>query len=195
MNINVSKGPKKDQGVEEGEMESMVESPAPARKKGSLGWAVILGVVVIVLVLVVLDRVVGVNIFTSSEQRQQEDVAQFLEETGTWHAVFLTNGQVYFGQLENPDSQYAKLSDIYYLQLQQVQTQAQTGTPVNDTGEAQVVSAPTPEPPRLTLIKFGTELHRPADFMMINRDHILFWEDLTSDSQVVQAIQSYKAGQ
>ncbi len=36
-----------------------------------------------------------------------------------FQAVFLTNGQVYFGQLSNVDSSYVKLKSIYYLQVQQ----------------------------------------------------------------------------
>lgn len=164
---------------------------APKHRKSGLGWSIIFGIVLIVLVLVILDRVAGVNIFTSDEQREQMEVEEFLSETGKWHAVFLTNGQVYFGQLDNPDAQYAVLRDVYYLQLQQAQA-APAAAPSPD-GEAQVVPAPQPNPPQLTLIKFGTELHAPVDFMQLNRDHILFWEELTPESQVVQAIANYKA--
>src|SRR3989344_6039532 len=34
-----------------------------------------------------------------------------------YHAVFLSNSQVYFGILKNPTSQYIELTDIYYLQV------------------------------------------------------------------------------
>ena len=47
---------------------------------------------------------------------------------------------------------------------------------------------------QLVLIKFGTELHGPEDRMVINRDHILFWEDLKPDSTVVRSITNYKNG-
>lgn len=173
----------------------------PKKSKASVGIAIMVGIILIVLIVVLLDRFVGVNIFTSKEQREQEKVADFVAETGSWHAVFLTNGQVYFGQLERPEAQYARLSDVYYLQLQS-QNQASLGS--SGTGQAsqiaegdgsQVIPAPQPSPPRLTLIKFGTELHGPQDYMEINRDHILFWEELKPDSQVVQAIARYKEGQ
>lgn len=36
-----------------------------------------------------------------------------------YQALFLTNGQVYFGHLSNVNDGYVKLSDIYYLQVQQ----------------------------------------------------------------------------
>lgn len=173
-------------------------SPKPAKKsKATLGWAVVGGIILIVIVLALLDKVVGINIFTTEEQRGQEEVMEFLQETGEWHAVFLTNGQVYFGQLSDPDAQYATLNDVYYLQVQQTQAATPTAPPVdpnNPDAQAQVVDAPQPTPPRLTLIKFGTELHGPKDFMRLNRDHILFWEELKPDSQVVRAIIDYKNG-
>ncbi len=165
---------------------------APKKGSGAFG-KLLLVVVVVVAALVVLDRVAGVNIFTTEEERQREKVEEFLAETGAWHAVFLSNGQVYFGQLENPEAQFATLRDIYYLQVQQVQAPP---VPQPQEGEgSQVIPAPQPQPARLTLIKFGTELQGPKDFMKINRDHILFWEELKNDSQVVQAIQRYKESQ
>lgn len=176
---------------------SQPSAQPPKKSRAGLGWAIILGLVLIIIVLALLDKVFGVNIFTNETERQEQQVMEFLEETGEWHAVFLTNGQVYFGQLADPDAQYATLSDVYYLQVQQGETQpiaAPQIDPNNPEAQAQVVEAPQPSPPRLTLIKFGTELHGPQDFMRINRDHILFWEALKSDSQVVQAIVNYKQG-
>jgi len=48
---------------------------------------------------------------------------------------------------------------------------------------------------QLVLVKFGTELHRPMDKMYINKQHIMFFEDLSSSSNVVQAIEDYKKNQ
>mgnify|MGYP001599534607 CR=1 FL=1 len=100
-----------------------------------------------------------------------------------YQAVFLTNGQVYFGMASNLNSNYLTLRDVYYLQVSQVLQPVQ--------GKKQ------PEPQQtLTLAKLGTvELHKPKDEMKINRDHVLFVEDLEDDSQVVQAIERYKASQ
>lgn len=96
-----------------------------------------------------------------------------------WQAVFLSNGQVYFGHLTDQSSQFATLTDIYYLQVDQ-QTDLQKG---KDT---------TAQQPKLTLIKLGNELHGPVDKMTLNRDHVLFIEDMKSDSKVVTAISDYK---
>jgi hypothetical protein len=49
------------------------------------------------------------------------------------------------------------------------------------------------ENPDLSLMKLGNELHGPTDMMQINRDHVLFVEDMKDDARVVQAIKSYKS--
>lgn len=95
-----------------------------------------------------------------------------------WQAVFLTNGQVYFGKLSGKGGKYATLHDIYYLQL------AQAPQPSTQKNEQQQ--------PQVSLVKLGNELHGPVDEMKINRDHILFIEDMKNESKVVQAISNYK---
>jgi len=97
---------------------------------------------------------------------------------GGYQAVFLSNGQVYFGKVANKDDNFVKLTDIYYLQLKQ---------PLQNQNQDML------NQPDLTLIKLGNELHGPADMMEINRTQILFIEDLKKDSKVVQAIEKYKA--
>ncbi|MDO8430089.1 MAG: hypothetical protein Q7S73_01865 [bacterium] len=92
----------------------------------------------------------------------------------TYQAVFLTNNQVYFGKLSDKDDQYPVLTDIYYLRVTQ---------PLQ----------PSQPNPNVNLVKLGDELHGPADRMEINRDQILFIEDLKPDSQVVRAINDYRA--
>lgn len=97
-----------------------------------------------------------------------------------WMAVFLTNGQVYFGKMSNAGKQFVKLNDIYYLQLAQApQPEGQNTT---QTQQQQQVS----------LVKLGNELHGPVDEMQINRDHILFYEEMKNEAKVVEAINRYK---
>jgi len=98
-----------------------------------------------------------------------------------YQAVFLDNGQVYFGRVSNKESVYVKLTDIYYLQSKQsLQNQTKDGI-LNQ--------------PDLALIKLGKELHGPRDEMEINRDHILFIETLADDSRVVRAIREYESNE
>ena len=99
-----------------------------------------------------------------------------LGSAGTYQAVFLDNNQVYFGKLSSERSQYPVLRDIYYLQANR---DGSTPVSVDD----------------VNLVKLGGELHGPVDEMRINRDQILLIEDLKNDSQVVDAINRYKASQ
>ena len=102
------------------------------------------------------------------------------EALSGYQAVFLSNGQVYFGKLSDASDAYATLKDIYYLQVVQQQQQLQ-GQQAAQSGQQ----------PQVSLVKLGNELHGPADVMKINRSQILFYEDLKTDSQVVRAIKDY----
>ena len=99
-------------------------------------------------------------------------------KTNQYQAVFLTNGQVYFGKVADVNDDYVKLSDIYYLQVQQ---NVQPDNSENKDSQSQV-----------SLAKLGSELHGPEDTMYISRQQVLFWENLKNDGKVVQAIDSYK---
>lgn len=105
--------------------------------------------------------------------------ASKVADPNAYQAVFLSNGQVYFGKIaSSPWSKYVRLKEIYYLQLKQgLQSQDLNSIASGD----------------MTLIKLGNELHAPSDKMEINREHILFIEDLKADSKVVKAIQDYRS--
>lgn len=99
-----------------------------------------------------------------------------------WQAVFLSNGQVYFGQIEKQNQVEVVMKDIYYLQVTR---------PLQQTAEGEQQANAQGE---LSLVKLGNELHGPTDAMHINRDQVLFVEDLKDDSNVVTAIANYKSG-
>jgi hypothetical protein len=96
-----------------------------------------------------------------------------------FQAVFLTNGQVYFGKLKAINNSYVKVTDIYYLQVQQT-VQPKDQTAANNQ--------------QVSLAKLGGELHGPEDIMYVNRDQVLFWENLKDNGKVVTAIKNYQAG-
>lgn len=99
-----------------------------------------------------------------------------------YHAVFLSNGQVYFGQLDDINDNWVKLSKIYYLQVEQkLQPKAE---------ETANTDAKT-EQPKLSLVKLGNELHGPTDEMQINTKHVIFYEKLKDKGQVVKSIKKY----
>ncbi len=113
----------------------------------------------------------------SSEQAGEKPAA---DSNGVYQAVFLDNGQVYFGKLENRDwdgeNDLIRLTEVFYLEFR---ANPQTGDPSASSD--------------VSLLKLGNEMHGPEDAMDINRDHVLFIEDLKGDSKVVQAISAYKS--
>ncbi len=101
-------------------------------------------------------------------------------DSNRYQALFLTNGQVYFGKLQILNSDYVKLTDIYYLQT--TNTADKTSTLQNASGSATGVQ----------LIKLGSEVHGPSDEMTINRDQVLFFENIKKDGQVTSSITKYQ---
>ena len=94
-------------------------------------------------------------------------------DSSRWQAVFLTDGQVYFGKLRNHNDRFALLDKVYYLKFSQGLQQSYGNNP----GSSQ-----------LNLIKLGGEAHGPENRMYISKDQILFIENLKENSAVVQAI-------
>ena len=126
---------------------------------------VILFLVIVVVAGVLYSRQRG----TTDSPGQADTVAI---ASGEFQAVFLDNGQVYFGKLERSRSDFYLLTDVFYLQ----------------TGSAGIDQASN-----LSLTKLGSEAHGPEDKMELNVDHILFIEDMKQDSKVVNAIRDYKS--
>ena len=83
-----------------------------------------------------------------------------------YQAVFLTNGQTYFGRYYDRIGAYAKIEDVYYLQ----QTESTDPNAAPDT----------------KLVRRGRELHGPASRMLVPKSAVLFVEDLTDASQIAQ---------
>ncbi len=100
-----------------------------------------------------------------------------LIDTKKQQAVFLTNGQVYFGKINEISKGYLTLSNIYYLNVnQQVQPNQKDANGNSNTNNS------------ISLVKLGCELHGPVDRMVVNRDQVTFWENLKDDGQVSKAI-------
>lgn len=102
---------------------------------------------------------------------------------GQYQAVFFTNGQVYFGKLQTLNGGYMKLTDIFYLQAQT----AASSTTKNLQDTSNQTSSD------VQLIKLGNEIHGPNDEMIINKDQILFFENLKKDGKVAESIAKYKS--
>jgi cell shape-determining protein MreC len=143
---------------------------ALAEKKKKLFYKKIIAAVIVTALLVAGSLVYTLKFASSGVKKNQ------------YQAVFLANGQVYFGKLSNPNSKYLTLTDVYYLQVQNSEQdeQAQDQAQQTQNGEPQ-------------LIKLGEELHGPEDEMKISKDQVTFWENLKEDSKVVKAINQYSS--
>jgi hypothetical protein len=102
-------------------------------------------------------------------------------DNGKYQAVFFTNGQVYFGKLQNLSGGYFKLTNIFYVQAAESKTDGSKNP--QETG--------TQAGADVQLIKLGNEVHGPDDEMIISEDQVLFFENLKPDGKVSQSITTY----
>lgn len=132
--------------------------------------ALLFSATVLVIALIVYMIVGG------GENRNE---ARYIEDDA-YQAVFLNGGQVYFGQATDLNNKYMRLADIYYLRVNQQVQPAEGEQPQVPQGDD------------ISLVKLGCELHGPQDEMLINRDQIVFWENLKNDGDVTEAIATYR---
>ena len=96
-----------------------------------------------------------------------------MDET-TYQVVFLDNSESYFGQMQNIGFKYFKLSDVYYIKKSNAESESQPDS-------------------QYKIIKLGDEeLYQPQAEMFINKNHIIHWENLQADSQVLEYILNQK---
>ncbi len=127
-------------------------------------WAIMLvSLMVIVLSLVYLLHIANPN--------EGKYVAG-----GKLQAVFLQNGQVYFGKIKTVSQKYIDLQGIFYLNNSSTSNSSSSSTSSSN----------------LSLVKLGCELHGPYDEMIINADQVTFWENLRPDGQVAKAVAQYQ---
>ena len=88
-----------------------------------------------------------------------------------YQAVFLDNGQAFFGKVSDTGSPYLMLREVYYVQTLVEQDKKTTAN---------------------ILIKRGSEWHNP-EFMRINSRHVVVIEPVGADSRVAQLIREAKA--
>lgn len=96
-------------------------------------------------------------------------------------AVFLNGGQVYFGNIQELNDKYVQMDNIYYLRVNQTVQPNQAQANGQQAAQNDI-----------SLVKLGCELHGPTDEMQINREQVIFWENLKDDGQVAKAVADYK---
>jgi hypothetical protein len=95
---------------------------------------------------------------------------QKLKFESEYQAVFLANGQVFFGKISDAGAPYPLLKDVFYVQ-----------TAVN----------PETKQPASILVKRGSEWHGP-DYMYINSQQIVVIEPVAASSRVAALIAEAK---
>lgn len=140
-------------------------------KLGKLKKAKWLNIATVALLFSVTVVVVAVAVQIAMAQGNKE--GQYVDKN-KMQAVFLNNGQVYFGKITELNSSYINLANIYYLRVNQ---QVQPGQQASQND--------------VSLVKLGCELHGPQDLMTVNRTEVTFWENLKDDGQVAKAVAEY----
>lgn len=97
-----------------------------------------------------------------------------------YYAIFFTNGQVYFGHIEQLDNATITLNDVYYFRTDSNPSQS-------------ILQAKKKVDLHIALVKLGNEIHEPKDTLYINRQQVLFWEELNGQGKLAQALKKYKS--
>ncbi len=125
-------------------------------------------VIVVAIALVVIAAAFGgYYYFYKNKQNSSEKMRQ---------AVFLSNGQVYFGYVTGQNTSTVELEQIYYLKTQDL---LQSNADNNSK--------------KIALVKLGSELHGPTDKMKISLNQILYIESMRRDSKINQAIEKFNS--
>jgi hypothetical protein len=129
----------------------------------------------VVALLFCLTILVVATIFAVAFNKTN-DQSKFVK-TSDYQAVFLTNGQVYFGNISDVNKDYIRLGNIFY--LTQNTTTSSSGQTTTDGN--------------YTLVKLGCQqIHDPLDEMVIQQSQVSFWENLNAGGKVVTSIKQFQ---
>ena len=131
------------------------------------------------IVAIIVGVLVAIAVIALSGWFLQRSSTAATIDNDKYQAVFFTNGQVYFGKLDQVNAGYFKLTDVFYIQAQEASA--------NSENPQQTASDSTD----IRLIKLGSEVHGPDDEMIISKEQILFFENLKKDGKVSDSIIKY----
>ncbi len=141
---------------------SALNSPNKGSSKKGIIWTIAIAVFVIIL-----GAVAWFVFAAPKSQPTGIDKSRF-------QAVFLANGQIYFGKLQDFSDSTFKMTTIYYPQTTGKDSEAATNAQSQNSN--------------IQLIRLGDEVHGPDNEMFLTKDQILYYENLKSDSKVSQLI-------
>ncbi len=153
----------------------MSQTPSGAARKSKKNPFVSGKIVKVVITVLVVMAAITLGLWFMN----RSSVASTIDSS-KYQAVFFTNGQVYFGKLSQVNAGYFRLTDVFY-----IQQSSQTENPQETNGQSSDIE----------LIKLGKEVHGPEDAMIISKEQVLFFENLTGDGKVTQSIDQYNQKQ
>jgi len=125
--------------------------------------------VISVVVAVLILFAIAILIITVARSLQQPDPLSGAINPNEYQAVFLTNGEVYFGKMSaGPGAQFYFLRHVYFLQ-----TTAKNGKTTSRN-----------------LVRLTGQIQGPEDFLAINRSQISYVENLKPNGQAARLMSS-----
>lgn len=94
-------------------------------------------------------------------------------DTSKYQVVYLSNGQAYFGKLQNTGGDFLVMKSPYIAQS------------VKDSSSSSSSSSDT-----TTLLRVRDQVYGPDDSIAIKSSQVAFWQNLRDDSKVSQAIKA-----
>ena len=111
--------------------------------------------------------VAATGVFWLIQQVYQSNLQRI--DTSAYQAVFLSNGQSYFGKLQNTGGDFLVMKSPY---------------------TAQTVKDSTTSADTTTLLRVKDQVYGPEDSIAIKSSQVTSWQNLRSDSKVTTAIDS-----
>ena len=147
--------------------------PAKSNKKGGDTAKLLRAGAVVLLFCITILAVATIGYLAFA--KDGSDQSKFVDDS-KYQAVFLTNGQVYFGNVTDINDNFVRLNNIYYLTQNTT-----TGTNGSATADG-----------NYTLVKLGCQqIHNPTDEMLISQNQVSFWENLEDKGKVVTSIKEF----
>ena len=125
---------------------------------------------IMLIAIAILVGCVALAMTRSGTSASSDTNESQLVKADKYQAVFMQNGESYFGHIVTMNDQYIRLTHVYYL------------TRNSDASNSDY-----------TLIKLGCQqIHNPYDQIVINRAQIKFWENIQDDGTVVTNIKKFE---
>jgi hypothetical protein len=154
-----------------GQIEDMPQPMSYHQNHKKASWLKI-SIVILIIVVVVLGGVYLILRLTNGDLSNKTTTAAI--DSMNWKAVFLTNGEIYFGTISRQTKDKLVLENIYYI--------TKAAAAADQAQNAQT---------NLSLVKLGNEIFGPEDKMTINMQNVLYVEKLQKNSRIIELIKTY----